>query len=166
MALCPGILTLVWLSWLVGNHSKQEARSGITLMAAPGLISTRGSLLSFFRRCDRWDKEATYVCFFLSRKRRCLLSRRLYPHSGLSSLVLPCTHLRCFELPSCWRVGHTFLSRLLSKLLYTFKSTPIYGAARLEESDTDLFQSLSLGQSKEVVFRVKMFSNFPSVEFH
>lgn len=90
-------------------------------MEAPGSISTRGSLLSF---ADVTGEKKRPLMYASSCPARCLLSRRLYLHSGLSSLVLPCTHLRCFELPPCWHVGHTFLCFLLLSFL------PIYGSWR------------------------------------
>ncbi|KAK7375837.1 hypothetical protein VNO78_35149 [Psophocarpus tetragonolobus] len=83
-------------SRLVVIPRSARARSGITLMEAPGSISTRGSLLSF---ADVTGEKKRPLMYASSCPARCLLSRRLYLHSGLSSLVLPCTHLRCFELP-------------------------------------------------------------------
>ncbi|RHN77443.1 hypothetical protein MtrunA17_Chr1g0154821 [Medicago truncatula] len=64
-------------------------------MEAPG---SRGSLLSF---ADVTGEIKGPLMYASSCPARCLLSIRLYLHSGLSSLVLPCTHLRCFELPPC-----------------------------------------------------------------
>ena len=96
-------------------------------MEALGSISTRGSLLSFADVTGEIKRPLMYAS---SCPARCLLSRRLYLHSGLSSLVLPCTHLRCFELPPCWHVGHTFLCFLpISCFLYRLKP-PIYGSWR------------------------------------